>query len=75
MASRNRGARILKAPWPRFDVKIVGSEVVIKTQGIERLSVNLGADGLRLSGKVKLTVNDKVVYEGDVKPEPLAFDL
>lgn len=72
---KNRGTRILKAPWPHFDVKITGSDVAIKTQGVERLIVNLGANGLRMTGKVKLTLNDKVVFEGDVKPEPLTFDL
>jgi predicted esterase len=75
MANRDRGSRILKAPWPQFEVKIVGAEVRIKTQGIERLMVNLGPEGLRMNGKVKMTINDKVVYEGDVKSQAMPFDL
>lgn len=76
MASRmGNGLRILKAPWPNFAVAITGSNVAIKTNGIERLLVNLGLEGLQMSGKVKLTINDKLVYEGDAKSEPLSFDL
>lgn len=75
MVNRERGSRLLKAPWPRFDVVIAGPEVAIKTQGIDRLSVNLGASGLRMSGHVKLKINDRVVYEGEAKPEAMVFEL
>ncbi len=75
IASRNRGGRVLMAPWPRFDVTIQGADVAITTRGIERLSVNLGDNGLRMRGKVKLTINGKVVYEGDARSEAMTFDV
>lgn len=74
MANRERGPRILKAPWPRFEVAIDGANVDITTQGIERLAVTLAEGGLRMSGAVKLTINGKVVYEGEAKSEALNFD-
>jgi predicted esterase len=75
VAFRTRGPRILKAPWPHFDVTITGSDVLVKTQAIERLTVDLGDTGLRIAGKVKLTINGKVAYEGEPKASPLSFDL
>jgi hypothetical protein len=64
----------MKAPWPHFDVQIADSDVVIKTQGIERIMVNLGENGLRMNGKVKLTINDKVVFEGNANSELMTFN-
>ena len=74
MVFPERRPRLMKAPWPRFDVKVAGPDVAIKTQGIERLTVNLGDDGLRMSGRVKLTVNDKVAFEGNVSARPITIN-
>jgi predicted esterase len=74
MVFSDRRPRLMKAPWPHFDVQIADSDVVIKTQGIERIMVNLGENGLRMNGKVKLTINDKVVFEGNANSELMTFN-
>lgn len=63
--------RMIPMPYPRFEVSIQGSNVDIKTTGPRGLRVVLGEGGLGLTGDVKLTVNDKVAFEGKASKEPL----
>jgi len=59
-------SRLIKEPWPSFECDIKGQEVHIKTQHLKQLRINLGPDGLRMSGAVKVWVNGKQVHDGPV---------
>ena len=58
--------QFMKAPWPHFEVQILGRVINITTQNINELSIDLGQSGLRMSGEVLLKVNGKEVYQGNV---------
>jgi len=60
---------------PRFTCEIKGNQVAITSQGTPSLTVNLGADGLRLRGKVSVTLNGRKVFEGDVAKQTAALVL
>jgi len=67
-----RTARLLVAPWPSFHCVITGSEVEIDTEHTNGLTIDLGPQGLQMSGKVKVTVNGKVVHDGPVPAVPIS---
>jgi pimeloyl-ACP methyl ester carboxylesterase len=63
----NQGlSRLVKEPWPHFECEIKGQEVHIKTKNIKSLNVDLGHNGLQMSGDVKLFVNGKQIVNGPV---------
>jgi predicted esterase len=63
---------VVKEPWPHFECSIIGREVRIKTNGIKELSVDLGSNGLQMTGSVKLIVDGKAVFEGPVPDKPVS---
>lgn len=63
--------RFLKEPWGRFDCEIKGQEVRIKTQRIPELSIDLGSNGLKMTGEAKLFVNGKEVHKGPIPAKPI----
>ena len=66
----NRTA-LIKEPWPTFSCSINGQEVRIQTKNAKALMIDLGPNGLRLTGNVKVTVNGKVVHDGNIPPSPI----
>jgi predicted esterase len=65
-------SRFIKEPWPRFDCTIDGQSVHIKSANVKELKIDLGPNGLKMTGKVSLAVNGKVVHEGEVPAGPLS---
>lgn len=61
-----RTSRLVKEPWPRFECEIKGQAVRIKTRNVKELRLDLGSNGLRMAGDVKVWVNGKKVHEGPV---------
>jgi predicted esterase len=58
---------------PRFTCEIKGNQVAITAQGTPELTVDLGTKGLRLKGKVTVTLNGRKVFEGDVEKQKQAL--
>ena len=74
--------QLVKEPWPHFDVTIENYEITfqrqvvkINTKNIEAMTVDLGVEGLKLSGIVTLIVNGKEVYKGEIPAKPVSVDL
>ena len=67
--------QVVKEPWPRFECSIAGQDVRIKTSGIKEISVDLGSEGLQMTGSVTLRINGKTVYRGPVPEKPQAFKV
>jgi len=67
--------QLIQEPWPRFDVKISGQTVEITTKNTKRLSVDLGSNGLKMTGDVALSVNGKEVLKGAVPDKPIVVDV
>ncbi|CAN5664167.1 hypothetical protein BH11ARM2_BH11ARM2_00100 [soil metagenome] len=65
----SRGTRLIKEPWPQFEVEIKGDEVRMNTTNVKNLSVDLGPGGLQMTGVVRLWVNGKKVHDGPVPKE------
>ena len=61
----------IRAPWPSFTCEIHGQDVRISTRNIQKLTIDLGPDGLRLSGSVRVWVNRRMVLDGPVPLAPL----
>jgi predicted esterase len=66
--------RLLMQPWPAFECEIDGQEVHIKTKHIKRMTIDLGPQGLRMSGAVKVWVNGKSVLDGPIPDTPLRIE-
>jgi pimeloyl-ACP methyl ester carboxylesterase len=60
-------------PKVSFECWIEGSTVRIQTTGSNRLDVDLGPQGLDMSGHVTVVVNGKQVFDGMVPPKPLSL--
>lgn len=60
-------------PRVSFECWIEGSIVRVQTSDTNRLEVNLGRQGLDLSGDATLIVNGKEVFRGPVPTQPLSF--
>lgn len=67
--------QVVKEPWPRFECTITGQEVRIKTSGIKEISVDLGPEGLEMTGSVTLRINGKTMYKGPVPEKPQSFKV
>ena len=65
----------MKAPWPSFECVIKGNMIDISTKHIERLSIDLGSNGLHVVGDVVLRINKKVVHHGAVPTKPLSISI
>ena len=58
---------------PGFDCRIVGQTVHISSHNATRLDVDLGENGLRMKGVVKVFLNGKEMYSG--KAGLIQFDV
>lgn len=68
--------QLVAEPRVKFACRIDGSTVFIQTWGdARRLTVDLGANGLRMSGEVTLIVNGKQEYKGTVPEKPISIDF
>ena len=70
-----RFAPSLPAPHVTFECWIEGATVRIQVTGTKQLEVDLGPQGLGMSGTVKLIVNGKPRFEGAVPGEAVGVDL
>lgn len=66
--------RVMLMPWPHFECEIVGQEARVRTQRIMGLKVTLGSAGLKMSGRVKLLVNGKTVFEGEASNQAITVE-
>lgn len=71
----SRGERFIKEPWPHFEVDVKGHEVRVKTEHVKSLQIDLGPNGLRLTGDVKLIVDGMTVHDGPVPASPITVPL
>jgi hypothetical protein len=62
-------------PKVSFECWIEGSTVRIQTQGAQKLDVDLGPNGLNVSGAATLIVNGQTRFTGPVPAKPLSLDL
>ena len=71
------GGSRCRAPEPRATLEcwIEGQTVRIETSGAEKLDVDLGPNGLRMSGEVTVMVNGKQRFTGPVPEKPLSLVL
>ena len=60
-------------PEVSFDCWVKDSTVQITTTNSNRLDVDFGPDGLNLSGAVKLIVNGKPMFDGQVPSKPMSL--
>jgi pimeloyl-ACP methyl ester carboxylesterase len=60
-------------PRVSFECWIEGTLVRIQTTSTNRLAVDLGPQGLAMSGNVTLILNGKEVFRGAVPPKPLSL--
>ena len=58
-----------------FTCEIAGSKVAIATEHAKHLNVDLGPNGLQMTGNVELVVNGKSVHSGPVPSTPVSVDL
>jgi predicted esterase len=60
----------------KFECRIDNFKVFIQTWGdVQKLNVDLGPNGLQMSGNVTLVVNGKQEYEGAVPEKPLSLEF
>ena len=77
-SSRTDGAtkshdQLVAEPRVKFECRIDGSTVFIQTWGdAGKLTVDLGPDGLQMSGNVTLIVNGEQQYQGTVPEKPIS---
>ena len=65
--------QLVAEPRVKFECRIDGSTVFIQTWGDARkLTVDLGPDGLQMSGNVTLIVNGEQQYQGTVPEKPIS---
>jgi predicted esterase len=69
------GSYLLPEPRASFECWIEGQTVRIETRDATRLDVDLGANGLRLSGDVTVTVNGTPRFAGPVPERALSLIL
>lgn len=62
-------------PKVRFECWIENSKVRIQTSDSDRLEVDLGPEGLNMSGRVQVMVNGKKRFDSQVPGKPLSFIL
>ncbi len=67
--------QLVAEPRVKFECWIEGSTVRIQTWDAQKLIVDLGPGGLKMSGNVTLIVNGKPEYEGVVPEKPIALVL
>ncbi len=66
---------VAQAGVPRFSYAITGNTVAITSSGTSGLTVDLGKQGLRMSGKVTVTWNCKPVFDGVVNDALAPLEL
>jgi predicted esterase len=69
------GVYLLPEPRASFECWIEGQRVRIETSGASRLDVDLGPNGLRMTGDVTLTVNGKQRFAGPVPEKAISLEL
>ncbi|MGO9324482.1 MAG: hypothetical protein ACLP07_07965 [Terracidiphilus sp.] len=67
------GAYLNVEPKVSFECWIEGSTVRIQTANSDHLDVDLGREGLNMSGNVKVVVNGKQLFDGPVPTKPLSL--
>jgi predicted esterase len=67
------GAYLNVEPRVSFDCRIEGPTLRIQTTNSNRLDVDLGPQGLNLSGNVRVIVNGKQLFEGPVPAKPISL--
>jgi len=70
-----RFSQSVAEPRAALECWIEGSTVRLQAQGAEQLEVDLGPEGLRMSGAVTLLVNGKQRFSGAVPGKPLTLPL
>lgn len=60
-------------PRTGFRCDIEGQAIRIQTTDTRQLNVDLGPQGLNMSGPVTISVNDKQVFQGTSTAQPLTF--
>jgi predicted esterase len=69
------GVYLLPEPRASLECWIEGPSVRIETSGSSKLDVDLGPNGLGMTGDVTLTVNGTQRFTGPVPAKPLALEL
>jgi hypothetical protein len=66
--------RLLMQPWPTIECEIDGQEVHITTKHAKRIRIDLGPNGLQMSGSLKVWVNGKSVHDGPLPDMPITVE-
>jgi predicted esterase len=69
------GVYLLPEPRASFECWIEGQVLRIETSGATKLDVDLGPQGLAMTGDVSVTVNGKQRFSGPVPEKPLSITL
>jgi predicted esterase len=66
--------QLVAEPRVKFECWIEGSTVRIQTWDARKLSVDVGSDGLNMSGNITLVVNGETKFRGQAPQKPLSFE-
>jgi len=67
------GAYFNVEPKVSFECWIEGNTVKIRTKDTNRIDIDLGPQGLKLAGEVKIIVNGKQVFQRPIPAKPITF--
>ena len=69
------GVYLLPEPRASFECWLEGQTVRIEAVGATKLDVDLGPNGLRMTGDVTVTLNGREQFKGPVPEKPLSLVL